>query len=185
MGVCVPLSCKYPPRAGRLRGRLKSPAPEAASVPASFLLLRTSVLWPPSPGHLPRAMAPKRQSAILPQPKKPRPVAAPKLEDKSASPGLPKGGKFLHCVSLVIESAVVFFCPPPPPQIPLEMRPSQTLVKAFLPGRRGMKLMWEIGAKKRGTGRPVHRGLPPVRDTTWDPACLSQPPNSQMGLLSL
>ncbi|EDL93352.1 rCG45635, isoform CRA_d, partial [Rattus norvegicus] len=41
-------------------------------------------------------MAPKRQSAILPQPKKPRPVAAPKLEDKSASPGLPKGVCFLH-----------------------------------------------------------------------------------------
>ena len=38
-------------------------------------------------------MAPKRQSAILPQPKKPRPAAAPKLEDKSASPGLPKGEK--------------------------------------------------------------------------------------------
>ena len=38
-------------------------------------------------------MAPKQQSAILPQPKKPRPAAAPKLEDKSASPGLPKGEK--------------------------------------------------------------------------------------------
>ena len=38
-------------------------------------------------------MAPKQQSVILPQPKKPRPAAAPKLEDKSASPGLPKGEK--------------------------------------------------------------------------------------------
>ena len=38
-------------------------------------------------------MAPKRQSAILPQPKKPRPAAAPKLEGKWASPGLPKGKK--------------------------------------------------------------------------------------------
>ena len=38
-------------------------------------------------------MAPKQQSAILPQPKKPRHTAAPKLEDKSASPGLPKGEK--------------------------------------------------------------------------------------------
>lgn len=68
-------------------------------------------------------MAPKRQSAILPQPKKPRPAAAPKLEDKSASPGLPKGGKFLHCVSLVIHSWIGYFCPPslsgheaPPPK---------------------------------------------------------------------
>nr|AAQ75019.1 liver regeneration related protein LRRGR00002 [Rattus norvegicus] len=38
-------------------------------------------------------MAPKRQSAIPPQPKKPRPIAAPKLEDKLASPSLPKGEK--------------------------------------------------------------------------------------------
>ena len=38
-------------------------------------------------------MAPKQQSAILPQPKKPRPAAAPKLEDKSVSPGLLKGEK--------------------------------------------------------------------------------------------
>ena len=38
-------------------------------------------------------MAPNRQSVILPQPKKPRPAAAPKLEEKSASPGLPTGKK--------------------------------------------------------------------------------------------
>ena len=38
-------------------------------------------------------MAPKQQSAILPQPKKPRQTAAPKLEDKLASPHLPKGEK--------------------------------------------------------------------------------------------
>ena len=38
-------------------------------------------------------MAPKQQSVILPQPKKPRPAATPKLEDQSASPGLPKGEK--------------------------------------------------------------------------------------------
>jgi template-activating factor I len=35
----------------------------------------------------------KWQSAILPQTKKPRRAAAPKLEDKSASPGLPQGEK--------------------------------------------------------------------------------------------
>jgi len=50
-------------------------------------------LWPLSPGHLPRAVAHKQQSGILPQPKKPRPTAALKLEDKSVSPGLPKGEK--------------------------------------------------------------------------------------------
>ncbi|KAM7330344.1 hypothetical protein ACRRTK_011957 [Alexandromys fortis] len=38
-------------------------------------------------------MAPKRQSALLPQSKKPKPAPSPKLEDKSASPGLPKGEK--------------------------------------------------------------------------------------------
>ena len=38
-------------------------------------------------------MALKQQSAILPQNKKPRRAAALKLEDKSASPGLPKGEK--------------------------------------------------------------------------------------------
>lgn len=47
-----------------------------------------------SSGHLPCTMAPKQQSAILPQPKKPRPAAAPKLEDdESAPPGLRKGEK--------------------------------------------------------------------------------------------
>ncbi|XP_059113907.1 protein SET-like [Peromyscus eremicus] len=38
-------------------------------------------------------MALKRQSALLPQSKKPKSAPAPKLEDKSASPGLPKGEK--------------------------------------------------------------------------------------------
>ncbi|CAO2598063.1 Protein SET [Lemmus lemmus] len=38
-------------------------------------------------------MAPKRQSALLPQSKKPKSASVPKLEDKSASPGLPKGEK--------------------------------------------------------------------------------------------
>ncbi|KAL1782734.1 SET isoform X1 [Sigmodon hispidus] len=38
-------------------------------------------------------MAPKRQSAFLPQSKKPKLVPVSKLEDKSASPGLPKGEK--------------------------------------------------------------------------------------------
>ena len=38
-------------------------------------------------------MAPKRQSALLPQSKKPKSAPSPKLEDKSASPGLPKGEK--------------------------------------------------------------------------------------------
>ncbi|XP_036046073.1 protein SET-like [Onychomys torridus] len=38
-------------------------------------------------------MAPKRQSALLPQPKKPKLAPAPKLEDKSASPSLLKGQK--------------------------------------------------------------------------------------------
>lgn len=38
-------------------------------------------------------MAPKWQSAILPQPKKPRLAAALKLEDKLASPSLRKGEK--------------------------------------------------------------------------------------------
>ncbi|OBS67972.1 hypothetical protein A6R68_03486 [Neotoma lepida] len=38
-------------------------------------------------------MAPKWQSALLPQSKKPKSAPAPKLEDKSASPGLPKGEK--------------------------------------------------------------------------------------------
>ncbi|KAL1765681.1 SET isoform X1 [Sigmodon hispidus] len=38
-------------------------------------------------------MAPKRQSVLLPQSKKPKSVPVSKLEDKSASPGLPKGEK--------------------------------------------------------------------------------------------
>ncbi|CAO2583019.1 Protein SET [Lemmus lemmus] len=38
-------------------------------------------------------MAPKQQSALLPQSKKPKSASVPKLEDKSASPGLPKGEK--------------------------------------------------------------------------------------------
>ncbi|KAL1776310.1 SET isoform X1 [Sigmodon hispidus] len=38
-------------------------------------------------------MAPKQQSALLPQSKKPKSVPASKLEDKLASPGLPKGEK--------------------------------------------------------------------------------------------
>ncbi|KAM7334966.1 hypothetical protein ACRRTK_005443 [Alexandromys fortis] len=38
-------------------------------------------------------MAPKRQSALLPQSKKPKSAPSLKLEDKSASPGLPKGEK--------------------------------------------------------------------------------------------
>ncbi|KAK7804612.1 hypothetical protein U0070_003783 [Myodes glareolus] len=38
-------------------------------------------------------MAPKRQSALLPQSKKLKSAPSPKLEDKSASPGLPKGEK--------------------------------------------------------------------------------------------
>nr|XP_048314461.1 protein SET-like [Myodes glareolus] len=37
--------------------------------------------------------APKRQSTLLPQSKKPKLSPSPKLEDKSASPGLPKGEK--------------------------------------------------------------------------------------------
>ncbi|KAK7803010.1 hypothetical protein U0070_010570 [Myodes glareolus] len=37
--------------------------------------------------------APKRQSSILPQSKKPKLAPSPKLEDKSTSPGLPKGEK--------------------------------------------------------------------------------------------
>ncbi|KAL6032509.1 hypothetical protein STEG23_016883 [Scotinomys teguina] len=44
-------------------------------------------------GFFPCAMAPKRQSALLPQSKKPKMAPAPKMEDKSASPGLPKGEK--------------------------------------------------------------------------------------------
>lgn len=78
-------------------------------------------------------MAPKRQSAILPQPKKPRPAAAPKLEDKSASPGLPKGGKFLHCVSLVIDSVIGFFCDPPSPDPFGDEIPTNTR-ESFRPG---------------------------------------------------
>lgn len=111
-------------------------------------------------------MAPKRQSAILPQPKKPRPVAAPKLEDKSASPGLPKGGKFLHCVSLVIESVVVFFCPPSP-------NPSgdETLTntrESFLAGAAGNEVdvgdrskkarNWETRAQGTSSGPGHHVG---------------------------
>ncbi|KAL1784640.1 SET [Sigmodon hispidus] len=38
-------------------------------------------------------MAPKGQSALLPQSKKPKSVPVSKLEDKSASLGLPKGEK--------------------------------------------------------------------------------------------
>jgi template-activating factor I len=38
-------------------------------------------------------MAPKWQSVFLPQPKKPRPAAAAKLKNKSASPGLLKREK--------------------------------------------------------------------------------------------
>ncbi|KAL1788319.1 SET isoform X1 [Sigmodon hispidus] len=38
-------------------------------------------------------MAPKRQSALLPQSKKPKSVPASRLEDKSVSPSLPKGEK--------------------------------------------------------------------------------------------
>ncbi|KAH0510753.1 Protein SET [Microtus ochrogaster] len=38
-------------------------------------------------------MAPKRQSVLLPQSKKPKLAPSSKLEDKSASPGLPKGEK--------------------------------------------------------------------------------------------
>ncbi|XP_057610233.1 protein SET-like [Chionomys nivalis] len=38
-------------------------------------------------------MAPKQQSALLPQSKKPKSAPSPKLEDKSASPGLTKGEK--------------------------------------------------------------------------------------------
>ncbi|XP_005347579.1 protein SET-like [Microtus ochrogaster] len=38
-------------------------------------------------------MAPRRQSALLPQSKKPKLAPSLKLEDKSASPGLPKGEK--------------------------------------------------------------------------------------------
>ncbi|KAL1787605.1 SET [Sigmodon hispidus] len=38
-------------------------------------------------------MAPKQQSVLLPQSKKPKSVPVSKLKDKSASPGLPKGEK--------------------------------------------------------------------------------------------
>ncbi|KAL1765636.1 SET [Sigmodon hispidus] len=145
VGVCVPLSCKYPPRAGRLRGRLKSPAPEAASVPASFLLLRASALRPSAAGLLSRAMAPKRQSALLPQSKKPKSVPVSKLEDKSASPGLPKGGKFLHCVSLAIGSD--WLCSPP---ALVELGPRK-LSQRLSAGAAGRKADGE-GAESAGLG---------------------------------
>ncbi|KAL6031583.1 hypothetical protein STEG23_035109 [Scotinomys teguina] len=48
---------------------------------------------PLASGLFPCTMTPKRQSALLPQSKKPKTAPAPKVEDKSASPGLPKGEK--------------------------------------------------------------------------------------------
>ncbi|XP_049984328.1 protein SET-like [Alexandromys fortis] len=62
-----------------------------ARVPASFFLLSASGLWPLATSLV--SWPQKRQSALLPQSKKPKSAPSPKLEDKSASPGLPKGEK--------------------------------------------------------------------------------------------
>ncbi|XP_027256312.1 protein SET-like isoform X2 [Cricetulus griseus] len=50
-------------------------------------------LRPLASRHFPGAVAPKRQSALLPQSKKPKSVPAAKLDHKPASLGLPKGEK--------------------------------------------------------------------------------------------
>ncbi|KAM7338366.1 hypothetical protein ACRRTK_001850 [Alexandromys fortis] len=56
---------------------ISGPSPIMGNITATSL-----VSWPQ-----------KRQSALLPQSKKPKSAPSPKLEDKSASPGLPKGEK--------------------------------------------------------------------------------------------
>lgn len=88
--MCVPLSCKYPLQAGRLQGGFKPPSPGAVSV------LRASPrrAFPSGSASptFPHGMAPKRQSSLPPQPKKPKQSPAPKPEKPVTSSDLPKGG---------------------------------------------------------------------------------------------